>query len=87
MTTEQQQKSCSRKLPEAAYGLLDLLSQEGYGEDLSRFLDENGTDVMVPGICWGCGEIQEVAPDEQRGWCEACKRNSIRSALILAGMI
>lgn len=76
-----------KKLPEAAYGLLDLLHGEGYGEDLTAFLDKRGTDSVVPGICWGCGNIQEVASDEEGGRCEECKLNSIRSALILAGVI
>lgn len=75
------------KLPEDAYGLLDLLEEEGFGEDLARFLDERGLDSVVPGICWGCGKIERVEPDQQRGWCSACKRTSVRSALILAGVI
>ena len=75
-----------RKLPSAAYGLIDLLHDEGYEEDLSGFLDEFGSDSLVPGICWGCGNIERVESDQQRGWCEACKRNSIRSALVLAGI-
>jgi len=77
----------SEPLPEAAFGLLDLLSDEGYGEDLGEFLDEYGVADIVPGICWGCGNIERVEPDQQRGWCGACKRNSIRSALILAGVL
>lgn len=75
------------KLPVAAFGLLDLLDVEGYGEDLSKFLNERGLDSVVPGICWGCGNIEQVEPDQQGGWCSACKRNSVRSALILAGVI
>ena len=77
----------TEKMPEASFGLLDLLDKEGYGEDLAGFLDDNGLDSVVPGICWGCGNIERVEPDEQRGWCGACKRNSVRSALILAGVI
>jgi len=76
-----------KQVPRRAYGLLDLLEAEGWGEDLAGFLDETGLDSVVPGICWGCGHVACVEPDQQKGWCEECKRGSIRSALILAGVI
>jgi len=81
-------REAPRKVPKDAYGLLDLLRGEGYGEDLAAFLDARGTDSVVPGICWGCGNIQEVAPDEEDGQCNRCKsKGTVRSALILAGVI
>lgn len=80
-------KSSSRRLPGAAYGLLDLLHSEGYGENLGRFLNDKINNEEVPGICWGCGHTEDVLPEEDRGWCVGCKRNSMRSASVLVGIV
>ena len=46
-------------------------------------------DSVAPAICAepGCGHIDDLEPDQQDGWCEVCHKNSMVSALILAGMI
>jgi hypothetical protein len=35
----------------------------------------------------GCEYTAEVEPDEREGWCGACGTTSVRSCLILAGLI
>jgi hypothetical protein len=47
------------------------------------------SDSVSPGICMneGCDYTVEVEPDQDRGWCEACGTNTVKSAPILAGII
>jgi len=35
----------------------------------------------------GCSYTCEMEPDQDRGWCEECRSNTMKSALILAGVI
>jgi hypothetical protein len=35
----------------------------------------------------GCDYTAEMEPDQDRGWCEVCNTNSMKSALVLAGII
>ena len=44
-------------------------------------------DSVSPAICVECGHIAEMEPDQDRGWCEVCGTNTMKSALILAGVI
>jgi len=41
------------------------------------------------GICMneGCDYTTEVEPDQTKGWCDECQTNSIKSGLILGGII
>ena len=46
-------------------------------------------DSVSPAICLndGCDYTTEMEPDQDRGWCEACRTNTVASALVLAGII
>ncbi len=46
-------------------------------------------DSVSPGICArpGCDYSCEVEPDQDRGWCETCRTQTVQSALILAELI
>lgn len=64
---------------------------EEYGtteEDLMR-QSLFGDDAGVPAICMNenCNATYEYEPDQTRGWCEECQANSVKSALILMGVI
>jgi len=52
-------------------------------------LEEAMFDSVSPGICMneGCDYTTEVEPDSRDGWCEGCGTNSVKSALILGGII
>jgi len=63
-----------------------LAKIEGY-EDVDALLEAAATDSVSPGICMDCGHSTEVELDQDSGWCENCDRNSVKSALILAGLI
>jgi hypothetical protein len=59
------------------------------GLDIEEILRQGVFDGICPAICMneGCDETYEYEPDSTEGWCEACGTNSVKSALILAGMI
>ena len=42
---------------------------------------------LSPSICTNCGYITNMEPDQDRGWCESCEKNTVVSCLILAGII
>jgi hypothetical protein len=68
--------------------LEQLVAIEGYRclEDLLR---EAAIDSVCPGICVNtdCDYSTEVEPDQDRGYCESCVTQTVKSALILAGFI
>ena len=63
---------------------------EAYGcGDVMDFLESYTLDSVVPGICTnnGCDYVTEVEPDQDKGWCEICQTNTVKSALSLMGII
>jgi hypothetical protein len=70
-------------------GKLDRLMEiEGYGDVVDLFAAVL-SDSVSPGICInaGCDYTTEVEPDQDRGYCEICRTQTVQSALILAGLI
>lgn len=65
--------------------LLKLAEQEGM--DVMDMLEEAVMDSIVPAICTTCESGTEMEPDQDRGWCESCGTNTVKSCLILAGVI
>ena len=65
-----------------------LVELEGYDDDV-KFLAEACGDSVCPAICMndGCDYTTGMEPDQDRGWCEVCGTNSMKSALVLAGII
>jgi len=70
----------------------DLIQQlveiEGFDNDMEMF-EAYMTDSVCPGICVtpGCGYSCETEPDQTEGWCEECQKGTVKSAMILAGII
>ena len=62
-----------------------------YGTTIDEVLEDSlfGSSAGVPAICMNenCDATYEYEPDSTRGWCEECQTNSVKSALILAGLI
>jgi len=67
------------------YGINELLDSEGL--DSMEFLEVYAMDSVVPGICEHCGATYEYEPDQDKGYCEECESNSVKSGLILLGVI
>lgn len=68
---------------------LDILVEiEGF-DSLEQLLAAAVMDSICPGICInsGCDYTTEVEPDQDRGYCETCRTQTIKSALILAEII
>jgi hypothetical protein len=67
---------------------LDCLARE-WGMRTSEFIEEYALGDVVPGICMNpdCDYATEVEPDQTEGWCEECEMRSVRSGIVLAGLI
>ena len=59
------------------------------GMDVQEMLEHATFDSVAPGICTnkGCEYTTEVEPDQREGYCEKCGTNTVKSCLILAGII
>ena len=59
------------------------------GMDRMEILEAGIEDGVCMGICTNkdCEYTTEVEPDQDKGWCEECQTNTVKSALMLAGMI
>ena len=68
--------------------LVTLAESEGYAE-VADFLEDNALDSIVPAICMApdCDHTSGLEPDPRAGFCEACGRASMKSGLVIAGMI
>ena len=45
-------------------------------------------DSVVPGYCTNCGyECGSCEPDARENWCDVCKRQAIKSVLVLASLM
>ena len=68
--------------------LLALAESEGYSE-VSDFLEDHALGSIVPAICTApdCDHTADLEPDQRAGFCEVCGRPSMKSGLVIAGMI
>jgi len=68
--------------------LQKLMEIEGY-TNIIDLLAASITDSVCPAICMneGCSYTCEMEPDQDRGWCDECQTNSMKAALVLAGVI
>ena len=59
------------------------------GRTVMEILEEGTFDGVCLGICTNkdCDYTTEVEPDCADGWCENCETNTVKSALMLAGII
>jgi hypothetical protein len=68
--------------------LQKLLEIKGY-TNVTELLAACITDSVSPAICCNpdCNYTAKMEPDQDRGFCEECQTNSMKSALVLAGVI
>lgn len=66
----------------------ELVDAEGF-DSLDNLLLAVISDSVSPGICMntGCRYTTEVEPDQNQGYCESCGTQTVKSALVLAGVI
>lgn len=60
-----------------------------WGMSVTEFIETYALDEVVPGICMNpdCDYAAEYEPDQREGWCEECGTQSVRSGIVLAGLI
>lgn len=77
----------SRAQKPSAAALKRLCEIEGKTEE--QLLSDAVTDSVCPGICIleECDYTCDVEPDQDAGYCDECGNNTVKSALILAGLI
>lgn len=66
--------------------LSKLAESEGYAT-VDDMLLASVIDSVTLAICMICGTTGEMEPDQDRGYCEGCGANAMKSALVLAGLI
>jgi len=68
--------------------LATLLEIEGY-PSVEALLQAVLGDSVSPAICMNedCNYTCEMEPDQQRGWCDECRTNTMVAAPVLAGII
>ena len=68
--------------------LQTLIELEGF-DTVDGFLVEFAFDSTVPGICMNpdCDYTTYYEPDQDEGWCEICDTNTVKSGLLLAGIL
>ncbi|HWM90305.1 MAG TPA: hypothetical protein VN493_06015 [Thermoanaerobaculia bacterium] len=62
---------------------------EEYGSSVEELLEDFALDSLVPGICMNaeCDFTTEYEPDQRAGWCEHCGSQTVKSLLVLVGVI
>ncbi len=65
-----------------------LLEAEGFADEL-EMMSASMYDSVCPGICTNpdCSYTTSVEPDQDKGWCEECNTNTVKSGLSLMGII
>jgi hypothetical protein len=67
--------------------LQQLADMEGI--PVLEMLEEATFDSIAPGICTrpDCDFTTEVEPDQRLGLCEYCEAHTVKSCLVIAGLI
>lgn len=68
---------------------LDKLAEyEGF-DDVMDLLEAAAFDSVCPAICMeqDCDHTADLEPDQDKGWCGCCEKQSMKSALIIAGVM
>jgi len=66
---------------------LQLVADE-LGLTVDEMLNQYATDSVVPGICMKCSLVfDSCEPDATGNWCDDCEGETVRSILVLAGVM
>jgi hypothetical protein len=68
--------------------LAKLIEIEGY-DSIEALMEVVFSDAVSPAICMNedCDFTCEMEPDQDAGYCEECRTNSMKAAPVLAGLI
>jgi hypothetical protein len=75
-------------LSHKATKLMELCYLSGF-RNLDDLLNASVAGSACPAICMtvGCDYTTETEPDQDAGYCECCRRNTVKSALVLADLV
>ena len=67
---------------------LDELARQ-WDMTVGEFIEAFALDDVVPAICMNrdCDYTTEYEPDQREGWCAECDAPSMKSGLVLAGIL
>ena len=59
------------------------------GTTVDELLQNSMFDSLVEGICMndGCNATYAYEADQSKGYCEECRTRSVKSALLLGGIV
>lgn len=65
-----------------------LRELEGHNT-LETMFEKAFSDSVVPAICMepGCDYHTEMEPDQSKGYCELCEKNTVQSCLVIAKIL
>lgn len=67
--------------------LLQLISAD-LGIEIDEVLEMATYDSVSPGICTECRTtVDNCEPDARENWCDSCDTATVKSALVLAGVL
>lgn len=68
--------------------LKNLVEVGGFADELA-LISESLLDAVCLAICMNpeCSYTEDLEPDQEEGWCPECSANSMKSGLVLAGII
>lgn len=68
-------------------GLLHQAADDFGYDSIHEMFETAMFDSTSPAICPICGYTTEYEPDQDKGWCENCEKNTVVSVLVLGGII
>ena len=65
-----------------------LMESYGYSDEM-KMLESATFDSVAPAICMNadCDYTTDMEPDQNAGYCEICGTNTVKSCLVLAGIL
>jgi len=62
---------------------------EQYGMSCEEMMEQATFDSLAPSICMNedCDYTTDMEPDQSEGWCEVCGTNTVKSILVLMGIL
>lgn len=65
------------------------MQSNGYSDEIDFLQDVASSDLICNAICMNedCSYITEMEGDQDQGWCDECHTNTVKSALMLKGLI
>jgi hypothetical protein len=67
---------------------LSIIAADMGFSDVEEMLYEATFDSVAPGLCYSCrATVDNCEPDARANWCDCCHRKTVKSVLVIAGML